>query len=131
MKKSDSNTDQIIPYDGGDIFIERVSSPSIQDTGELKDAIHPASGIRTNVQPLDMTKSPTGFNYGYAGSGPTCFAINVLLMFSANSEDAYSYASNFRDLFITNSQADKLIITWTEILAYMSVKNIPLKRGLK
>lgn len=77
-EKASSTGDVIVPYDGGDIFIERLGGDE-------------ASGVRTNVPHKIKKHSPTGMNFGYGGSGPADFALNTLLMFTDEATASKMY----------------------------------------
>lgn len=112
--------DQLVEYDGGDIFIERLFSDTEVRPGVLESLQHTASGCRSNVAPFDMRKSPTGFNFGYAGSGPGCFALNVMLMFCKSKEDAYRIFQDFKNKFVATGRENRLVIPKTEIVQFIT-----------
>lgn len=62
--------DLVVPYDGGDIWVRR-SAPT---SGE--------NSLLTNVQRSIYRHSPTGFEFGYGGSGPSDLALNICRMFT-------------------------------------------------
>ena len=65
----------IIPYDGGDTFLTRIEPERST-----------VSDIRTNIQRSIYRHSPTGFNFGYGGSGPADAALNCLRMFALDPD---------------------------------------------
>jgi len=120
-RKKEGNGDVIVPYDGGDIFIERMSNGTTPDT---------ASGCRTNVPLQNDTKSPTGYNFGYGGSGPASFAMNVCLLFFKHAADAYQYYQEFKFQFVSGhneGDENRLDIARTAILQFMEQRGIELR----
>lgn len=119
-RASQETGDIIVPYDGGDIWIERLACPSYDEKGQLTIMKHSCSGIKTNVQRTEIFHSPSGFNFGYGGSGPADFALNVLLMFT-NKETAYSLHQDFKWKYVAadGSDAEKLTIPRAEILRFI------------
>lgn len=116
-----------VPYDGGAIFIERMDAESLDQSGNLAYRKHPASGIRTNV-PRIMTKhSPTGFNFGYAGSGPADFSLNVMLMFCQHADDAYRLYQYFKVRFVSIDTGDRLEIPRSAIEDFLKQNSAPIK----
>jgi hypothetical protein len=112
-RQNNSDSDIIVPYDGGDVWIERIEPER-----------HTTSSIRTNVQRREYRHSPTGFNFGYGGSGPADFALNVLLMF-ADKETANNLYQNFKFEFVSFAPEDKLVIKKQDILNFINnAKNI-------
>ncbi len=67
------------PPDTGD----RYDLPFDPETGDVvcrRDGGRP--GVkRFNIRPVALHHSPTGFEWGYAGSGPADFALNILARF--------------------------------------------------
>lgn len=110
--KNESDTDQLVPYDGGDFWIERLESETItgpnMQTAMLK---HSASGIRSNVPRTIYKHSPTGYNFGYGGSGPADFALNVCMQL-VHADAAYDHYQEFKSKFVAvgDSQAERLVI---------------------
>lgn len=111
--QNDGDTDQIIPYDGGNFWIERVAAPTITGAnGQTEMKKHTASGVRSNVPRQIYKHSPTGYNFGYGGSGPADFALNVCLML-VHSDDAYQHYQDFKFQFVAvgGSDAERLEIS--------------------
>lgn len=122
QKSDNGDSDIIVPYDGGDIWIERLAAPTYGNDGELKIAVHTCSGIKTNVQRTVYRHSPTGFNFGYGGSGPADLALNICLMFCKNPKEAESFYQEFKWQFCGNETDGKLIIPRVEIENFISEK---------
>jgi hypothetical protein len=119
-KASAETGDVIVPYDGGDIFIERLASPTYDDRGQLTIATHTCSGIKTNVQRIETRHSPTGFNFGYGGSGPADTALNVCLMFT-DKGTANKIHQDFKREFL-GYDGDRLVIPKETILKFIEEK---------
>lgn len=118
--QNQGDTDLIVPYDDGDIFMERIYAPTIGRDGQLSMEKHSASGIKTNIQRKIYKHSPTGFNFGYGGSGPADAALNICLMFT-DTETAQRIYQDFKSKFL-GGQEDKLIISKKDILAFIEEK---------
>lgn len=120
----EGNNDVIIGYDGGDIFIERLGKNGEQTT---------VSGCRTNIPLQNDTKSPTGYNFGYSGSGPACFAMNVCLLFFKHAADAYEHYQEFKRKFVAGhneGDPNRLDIPRAAILSFMEERGIELREGI-
>ena len=114
LKRNDSDTDQIVPYDGGNIWIERQFAKTLNADQKIENAVdryiytqHYASGIKTNVQRSLYKHSPAGFNFGYGGSGPADLALNICRMFSPEPDTVQpDFYQRFKERFCT-SQGDE------------------------
>lgn len=58
------------------------------------------NGIVTNVQHVWKSHSPTGFEWGYGGSGPADLALNILLKFGLSRDEAYRLHQDFKWKFV-------------------------------
>lgn len=123
--QSKSDTDTIVPYDGGDIWIKRLEAPTdFLGVGVTMNVAHPCSGIETNVQRSEYRHSPTGFNFGYGGSGPADLALNILLMFTdKKTADKLYQVFKFQFLQI---RGDHLTIPKQSILTFIAENKIPV-----
>lgn len=70
----------------------------IKDHGDIK-AWRDNNGAQTNVPHLILHHSPTGFEWGYGGSGPADFALNILYLFT-DKETAWNLHQQFKWEFI-------------------------------
>lgn len=118
-KRDSGDSDVIIPYDGGDIWIERLAAPTYDDHGNLTVKKHTCSGIKTNVQRTVYRHSPTGFNFGYGGSGPADLALNICMMFT-DKETAETVYQDFKWKFCCGGSEDKLVIPKQEIIDFIA-----------
>lgn len=116
--RNNGDTDQIVPYKGGDIWIERLTS------GDS------AGGVCTNVPRMEYKHSPTGYNFGYAGSGPADFALNVMLMFCKRREDAYRIYQQFKFKFVATGSSDRLVIPYADIVGFIQEQECEFKNHL-
>ncbi len=107
MKQKDGDNDEIVPYHGGDFFIE-------------KSLI----GIRTNVSRTEYLHSPTGFGFGYGGSGTADFALNLLLMVT-DKENAHRLHQVFKWEFCAKG-TDRLEIKREDVISFIN-KNTKIK----
>jgi hypothetical protein len=115
----DGNSDIHEPYNGGDIFIERVARPTVNDTGSIEVNRNAATGVRTNVPHTIKKHSPTGFNFGYGGSGPADFALNTLIMFT-DIETAGKMYQTFKFEYIAGCKEDRLVIPKQTIINFIN-----------
>lgn len=130
IAQTDGDTDTIVPYDGGNVWIERVPATTLFEgrTGtQQMPSIHECSGIKTNVPRQIYKHSPTGYNFGYGGSGPADFALNVLLMFAKFSDDAYRLYQQFKREFVAGSQDKILNIERKEIENFLVFNGASIK----
>lgn len=58
------------------------------------------SGPRTNIYQHIIDHSPTGFEWGYHGSGPADFALNILYVFTRDRDLSYRMHQEFKRDFI-------------------------------
>lgn len=126
-KENPETGDIHVPYDGGPIFIERIAAESLDRSGNLAYLKHAASGIKTNVPSIMVKHSPTGFNFGYAGSGPADFSLNVMLMFCRHAEDAYRLYQYFKVSFVAMDTGDRLEIPRSAIEDFLKQNSAPIK----
>lgn len=110
-KIDNGDSDIIVPYDGGDIWIERLE-PDRKTT----------STLRTNIQRTIYRHSPTGFNYGYGGSGPADTALNILLMFT-DKETAQHCYQEFKWRFL-GEDCDRLVIPKGYIESFITEQKV-------
>ncbi len=108
-KQTEADSDIIVPYDGGDIWIKRVEP-------ERKTV----SQLQTNVQRTIYRHSPTGFNYGYGGSGVADLALNILRMFAKQPDSIEpSVYQDFKWKYCAGEQGSELRIPRKTIIAYL------------
>ena len=66
--------------------------------------------------PLDLwNHSPTGFEWGYAGSGPAQLALALLADALGNPEEASRYHQEFKRLIVAKLEADHWTLTQEQI----------------
>lgn len=58
--------------------------------------------VETNVAPVSLRHSPTGYAWGYGGSGPADLALNILLRF-VGPEEAWIHHQDFKWEFISRA----------------------------
>lgn len=127
-KQSADDQDIILPYDGGDILIERIEAPTeLFGTGVTMNMSNTCSGIRCNVPRSVYRHSPTGYNFGYGGSGPADLALNICLMFVRKPEDAGGGVyQDFKFKFL-GYPGDRLVIPKATVINFLQDKGIAIK----
>ena len=118
-KNAAQDTDIHVPYEGGDFFCERLECDTLQDDGTIVRKKHTASGIRSNVPRTVWQHSPTGYNFGYNGSGPTDLALNLLLYACNGEQVARNLTVDFRMKFIAPVQGNEWRIGAQELADYL------------
>jgi len=83
----------------------------------------------TNVPHRWVQHSPTGYEWGYAGSGPADLALNILLMF-VNVETADLLHQDFKREFIANMPEEGGIIRREDIEHWIVAHTGTLQRRL-
>ena len=66
--------------------------------GDIK-AWRDSNGAHTNVPHAIVHHSPTGMEWGYGGSGPADFALNILYLFT-DRETAFNLHQEFKREFV-------------------------------
>jgi len=79
------------------------------------------NGIHTNVPCRITYHSPTGFEWGYGGSGPADFALNILSIF-VGQEVAERYHQDFKKEFVVMLPKEGGIIFKEAILNWIKEK---------
>ena len=97
-------------YDGGDIVLTRTEN-----------------GIRTNVPRRLVRHSPSGFEWGYLGSGPADLSLNILLLFTSE-EAADALYQTFKSEFVANVPREGGVIKKEEIIAWLREHGAPVLR---
>ena len=94
-------TMEILPYDGGDIFCQRKEDIKV-----------------TNVPWAKTYHSPDGYEWGYGGSGPADFALNILMLFVPENE-AFELHQEFKWKFVATLPQEGGTIKRTDIEAWI------------
>ncbi len=63
--------------------------------------------------------SPTGFEWGYAGSGPADLALSILLDFTRDEDLAHRLHQDFKFTFVCRFPADKWTLAGADILTWL------------
>lgn len=93
-------------YDGGDIILQRVDGY-----------------IKTNVPRQVVRHSPTGFEWGYGGSGPADLALNILLLFT-DMQTAERLYQDFKWQFIATMPCEGGVIKREDILNWLRERGV-------
>ena len=75
--------------------------------------------------------SPTGFEYGYMGSGPSQMALAILLDYTRNPKEALQYYMQFKEFIISKIPRDSKnwIIAVSFIALFLHYAKIDKKEG--
>jgi len=122
-RRTPTDKDTIVPYDGGLFWAQRKSAPTLATNKdgqlELRQAKHEASGLRTNVPRLVYRHSPDGFNFGYGGSGAADLALNLLLFVCSRTQDAERLYQKFKRRFVAGATGVRLEVMPEEVEAWL------------
>jgi hypothetical protein len=92
------------------------------NTGNGDIVLKRVNGVpATNVPHRQVRHSPTGYEWGYAGSGPADLALNILLMFT-DEQTAETLHQDFKQEYITVLPEEGGIITRNDILHWIAKK---------
>ena len=96
--------------------------PAIQGFGDVVCSRN-SSGIKTNVPQRIICHSPDGFEWGYGGSGPADFALNILSVY-IGEEEANMYYQDFKWNFIALLHRDGGVIEKKHIMDWIKEKRL-------
>lgn len=82
----------------------------------------PKGEARTNVPHAWKLHSPTGFEWGYGGSGPADLALNTLLAMGCDREEAEWWHQAFKTAFISPIPQDGGRVPLEEMRAWLQAK---------
>ena len=88
-------------YDGGDIILRRVNGKAT-----------------ANVPHILKCHSPTGFEWGYGGSGPADLALNILYAVTDNKVVAERYYQEFKWVFVATMPREGGVIKRDDIIRF-------------
>ena len=71
--------------------------------------------------------SPTGFNWGYHGSGPSQAAIALLLHFGATNNEALSWYQEFKREIIANLPQEDFTMEDIKVIDWLAAKRLFVK----
>lgn len=77
-----------------------------------------------NIPHTIKRHSPTGFEWGYGGSGPADLALNILYAVTGDKEKAYNLYQDFKWDFISKVPHDGGIINKLDILKWLKRKEV-------
>ena len=81
--------------------------------------------VSVNDQPLDprldlANKSPTGFAWGYSGSGPAQLALAILADHTGDDEQALDLYQDFKRAFIATAPEEGFTLTSEQVSEWLS-----------
>ena len=89
--------------------------------------VHSENMVYVDSTPLDLegslkirNHSPTGFQWGYLGSGPAQLSLALLLHFGASEQEATNYYQDFKQEILAQlpqedfDLADNVVTDWLE-----------------
>lgn len=85
------------------------------------------TGIKTNVPVNAILHSPTGFEFGYGGSGPADLALNILLAVTKNLPYSIQYHQQFKYEFVVPLKGEQGVIKYNDVLEFL--KNNPVEQA--
>lgn len=97
-----------------------------------KVAADPMSRVRVNGRPLALrleirNHSPSGFSWGYGGSGPAQTALALLCDATGNDKEAERYYQHFKELVVARlPEGEDWEMTDSEILEHLK----EIKKGV-
>lgn len=75
--------------------------------------------------------SPTGFNWGYSGSGPAQLALGILLDFTRDKNTAMQHYQSFKWAFISRCDWNTFKLTGQQILNWLPTPEQATKMALR
>jgi hypothetical protein len=101
---------------------EKFADIYLQNAGKGDIVLRRINGVPgTNVPHRQTLHSPTGYEWGYAGSGPADLALNILLMF-LDAETARLLHQDFKQEFIAGMPEEGGIIRRSDVLHWIAKK---------
>ena len=97
-----------------------MKAEAIEDFGDVYFS-RGDDGATTNVPHRVKRHSPTGFEWGYGGSGPSEFALNILSCYIGQAE-AEKYYMDFKRDFISGIQEYSGVIKRDDVMRWLSGK---------
>ncbi|NNG66444.1 hypothetical protein HKI81_04215 [Caldanaerobacter subterraneus] len=79
-----------------------------------------------NIPQVIVSHSPSGFEWGYGGSGPADLALNILYAVTKNREIAYEYHQEYKWDVISKIPYEGTVITYEEVLDWLSKKGVDI-----
>jgi hypothetical protein len=107
--EKEGTVNSTIPYDGGDIVVCRDDS-----------------GTVVNVPHKHVYHSPTGFEWGYGGSGAADLALNILALFT-DYEHAFRYHQDFKWKYIASLPKKRGRIPRDVVIGFLKKQGAPLE----
>lgn len=78
--------------------------------------------IITNVPHMWRAHCPSGFEWGYGGSGPSDLALNILLKMRLGRDAAWSLHQQFKEAFLVAAPREGCTIAFSDILCWIKEK---------
>lgn len=83
--------------------------------------------LREELSLAVINHSPTGFEWGYGGSGPAQLALAILLDYTGNQDASARWHQDFKWAFIANAPTEGFEITGEEIDRFMKTRLFDVK----
>lgn len=112
-RRGDGESDEILSVPTDDVVLKRVGN-----------------GVATNVPHVWTLHSPTGFEWGYGGSGPADLALNILLKFGCTRAEAEILHQEFKWKYIAGLPEEGATIAAGEIREWIEARRMAAKRGV-
>jgi hypothetical protein len=125
-KEKQETGDELLPYDGGAVWVQRIMRPlPSRRTGQ--QSIPVPCGVRCNV-PRQRMIHGAGYEFGYGGSGPADLALNIMLLFCADPKQAERLHQSFKWAYLAaTTPDDRLEIPRAEIERFIIANGGALK----
>lgn len=109
IEQSRIDADSEAVYDGEDIILQRVNGCAV-----------------VNVPHAIKLHSPTGFEWGYGGSGPADLALNILYAITGDRELAMQYHQQFKWDFIARVPREGGVIKRDDIIDWLKKERMAI-----
>jgi hypothetical protein len=90
-----------------------------------------SSGPQSNIAQRLVYHSSTGMEWGYGGSGPADFALNILYRFTGDENFSKKWHQEFKQEFVSTLPADGGTISGSVIIEWIQARRVIAHSQLK
>lgn len=108
---------------GGEVDVEADAQPSLEGFDGDIVCRRTADGAVVNIPQTIVYHSPTGFEWGYGGSGPADLALNTLLVFT-DRETALRLYQRFKEQFVAPMPHEGGVIRGVDVKAWIECHRV-------